>query len=433
LSVVREKKEIDDRNYVKLGGAQGMKDKKARQFTSLEFLNPEKSYVWRDLLEEPYVQCGSQFSGGVLYYSNHRSYYADKISNYGESGKLQIVQFLSGMWKEHLDHLLSELAALQKASPPPYPFVHGYRDSQHPRDTRIAIRGEKDNLGAAAPRRFLQILSRDEPKPFSRGSGRLELAEAIASPDNPLTARVMVNRIWQAHFGDGIVRTLSNFGALGERPSHPELLDYLAARFVESGWSIKTLHREIMLSATYALSAEHIAQNFEQDPDNRLHWRANLVQRLDAESLRDAILAVSGSLDPRIGGEPGKLSDENHRRTVYALISRSKPDRTLAVFDFPDPNNTSEQRSMTLGPLQRLYFLNSAFVSQQSRALAQRVEKDAGSDHAARIRRAYRLLFGRPPSDDELTLGLDFLRQNGHMWPQYAQALLASAEFSSLN
>jgi hypothetical protein len=288
-------------------------------------------------------------------------------------------------------------------------------------------------LGEVAPRRFLQILSKAEPKPFLRGSGRLELAEAIASPDNPLTARVMANRIWQGHFGDGIVRTVSNFGQLGERPSHSELLDYLASRFVESGWSIKALHREIMLSATYALSDGHMAENFEQDPDNRFHWRANLIQRLDAESLRDAILAVSGSLDPKIGGEPAKLTNENHRRTVYALISRAKPDRTLSVFDFPDPNSTSEQRAVTLGPLQRLYFLNSSFVSEQSTMLSKRLEKEAGDANAPRIQRVYLLLFGRPPSGQEVTWGLRFLRQGKDVWPQYTQVLLASAEFSSVN
>jgi hypothetical protein len=432
-AVVREKRSVDDRNYVKLGGAEGMKDKKARQFTNLEFLSPEKSYITRDLLEEPYAQCGTKFDGGVLYYSNHISYYADRIYDYGEEGQMQIVQFLSGMWKEHLDHLLSELATLKKASPPPYPFVHGYVDSAHPHDTRIAIRGEKDHLGEVAPRGFFQILSKAEPKPFSRGSGRLELADAIATPDNPLTARVIVNRIWQAHFGQGIVRTVSNFGQLGERPSHPELLDYLASRLVDSGWSMKTLHREIMLTATYALSTEPIAQNFEKDPDNRLHWRANLIQRLDAEALRDSILAVSGSLDSKVGGEPMKLTDSNHRRTVYALISRVKPDRTLAVFDFPDPNNTSEQRSITLGPLQRLYFLNSTFISQQSQALAQRLAKEAGPEDTSRIRRAYKLLFGRRASDDEVALGLQFLRQGQNAWSQYAQVLLASAEFSSVN
>jgi cytochrome c553 len=433
LAVLREKKEVEDRNYVKMGGAQGMKDKKVRQFTNLEFLSSEKAYLWRDLLEEPYTQCGSKFDGGIVYYGNHVAFYADKIYDYGEHGAMQISQFLTSLWKEHLDRLLLELAALNKASPPAYPYVSGYRDSQHPKDTRIAIRGEKDNPGDIAPRRFLQVLSKPEPAPFSVGSGRLELAEAIANADNPLTARVMVNRIWHYHFGSGIVRTVSNFGQLGERPTHPALLDYLAARFVESGWSSKALHREIMLSSTYALSSENISENLTTDPDNRFHSKANLVQRLDAESLRDSILAVSGNLDPTIGGAPSKFSDDNRRRTIYALISRVKPDRTLAVFDFPDPNSTSEQRAVTLGPLQRLYFLNSNFVSVQSKALAQRLKNEGGDNDRSRIQRAYRLLFGRLPSEEEIAIGLQFLGQGGEQWPKYAQVLLASAEFSSVN
>jgi len=243
----------------------------------------------------------------------------------------------------------------------------------------------------------------------------------------------MVNRIWHYHFGSGIVRTVSNFGQLGERPTHPALLDYLAARFVESGWSIKALHREIMLSATYTLSSENIRGNLTTDPDNRFHWKANLVQRLDAESLRDPILAVSGNLDPTIGGAPSKFSDDNRRRTLYALISRVKPDRTLAVFDFPDPNSTSEQRAVTLGPLQRLYFLNSNFVTLQSKALAQRLKNEGGDNDRSRIQRAYRLLFGRLPSEEEIAIGVVFLGKGGDEWPKYAQVLLASAEFSSVN
>jgi hypothetical protein len=270
------------------------------------------------------------------------------------------------------------------------------------------------------------------PKPFTKGSGRLELAEAIASPQNPLTARVMVNRIWQFHFGQGIVRTPSNFGQLGDRPSHPELLDYLAATFVKNHWSIKALHRQIMLSAAYQLSTDEIEPNVTQDPDNRLLWRANMVQRLDIEALRDAILAVSGNLDLSVGGPAARLTDENTRRTVYAFISRNKLDPTLELFDFPNPNNTIEYRSVTVGPLQRLYFMNSSFIASQSRALATRLEDEASSDEA-RITCAYRLLYGRKPTQAEIQLGLDFLRETHEAWPRYAQALLSSSEFSTVN
>ncbi|MEJ7607454.1 MAG: DUF1553 domain-containing protein [Bryobacteraceae bacterium] len=188
--------------------------------------------------------------------------------------------------------------------------------------TSRSIRGSADNLGEEAPRAFLSILSPAAPTPFTKGSGRLELAEAIASASNPLTARVMVNRIWAHHFGEGIVPTPSSFGQVGERPSHPELLDYLAARFVEEKWSIKAVHREIVLSATYALGTESLPKNFKVDAGNRLHWRAN-VRRLDIEALRDSMLAVSGQLERKVGGPPAPMEDEcNLRRTVYSFVSR---------------------------------------------------------------------------------------------------------------
>ena len=150
---------------------------------------------------------------------------------------------------------------MKKALPPQYPFLETVKDRSNPQDIRIAIRGDRNNRGEVAPRGFVSILSKGEPKPFTKGSGRLELAEAIADPENPLTARVMVNRIWQHHFGRAIVETPSNYGQMGERPSNPELLDYLAARFVENKWSIKAMHREIMLSSVYALSAENLPAN----------------------------------------------------------------------------------------------------------------------------------------------------------------------------
>ena len=203
------------------------------------------------------------------------------------------------------------------------------------------------------PRHLPSILCEGAPKPFTNGSGRLELADGIADPANPLTARVMVNRIWQHHFGRGIVETPSNFGNMGGRPSNQELLDYLAARFVENGWSVKAMHREIMLSAVYGMSSQDIPANSAVDPDDRLLWRANW-QRMDAETLRDSLLFVSGNLDLQAGGPPAALDDKNKRRAVYGFVSRRKLDSMLALFDFPNPNNTSEQRVVTNVPLQRL-------------------------------------------------------------------------------
>lgn len=434
VTVNNEKKALEDRNYVKLGGAAGFKDRKVRDTTNIEFLEPKKWSLWRDMAGDPCktggCQCGLPFDGGIVFYGDkgdeHHGFY-----NLTEDQKID--RFLSGEWKKYLDRLRAELAELQKTLPPPYSFLHGYRDSKEPQDARVAIRGDEKNLGDVAPRRFLQILSEEKRKTFVQGSGRLELAEAIASPNNPLTARVMVNRVWQYHFGQGIVQTVSNFGQLGERPSHPELLDYLAAQFVEGGWSIKNLHREMMLSATYATSTEHIAANFEKDPENRLHWRANLIQRLDAEALRDAMLAVSGKLDPSVGGPPAKLTEDYCRRTIYGTIGRTNLDRTLLLFDFPDPNTVPEQRVTTVGPLQRLFFLNSNFVMAQSQALAERLRQGSGADDPGTIRRAYELLFARSPTESEVSLGLDFLRANNDALSQYVQVLLASTEFSSVN
>jgi hypothetical protein len=317
------------------------------------------------------------------------------------------------------------LAELKKTMPPEYPFLQTIRDVKNPGNMRVLLRGSPDSPGEEAPRRFLAILSPGERKPFTKGSGRLELAEAIADPNNPLTARVMVNRIWQRHFGQGIVRTPSNFGQLGDRPSHPQLLDYLAARFVEDKWSMKALHREIMLSNVYAASAENSAANEAADPENRLVWRANR-RRLDAEALRDSLLYVSGNLDLKPGGQAERLTDENKRRAVYGFVSRRKLDGMLALFDFPSPNNTSEQRLSTSVPLQKLFFMNSGLVADQAKALAARLN----GDDRARLDQAYRILFSRAPSKQEIDLGLQFVHQEKDPWPQYAQVLLSANEFS---
>ena len=411
LSILSEKKAIDDRNYVKLGGAKGVKDEATRQYANLEFLEPKKYYFWRDMASEPYRRDAFDSEGGIYYY-----------------GPKEIDPFLPGAWKQHLDSLRSELDALKKALPEQYPFFHVLHDGDKPANEKIAIRGDAQNPGEEAPRRFLQALCEGDPPPFTKGSGRLELAEAIASSSNPLTARVIVNRVWQWHFGEGIVRSSSNFGQLGDRPTHPELLDYLADRFVEQGWSLKHLHRDIMLSSVYQLSSTPSAVNSEKDPDNQWLARANMTYRLDAESLRDAMLAVSGSLDRTIGGSPKPLTDDFKRRTLYGTVSRTQPEATLALFDFPNPNNSSERRAVTIGPMQRLYFLNNSFVAAQAKALAERVQ--SLGDDVLRINEAYKLLFSREPTRQELKLGLEFLTESP--WPQYTQVLLSSAEFSSV-
>ncbi len=414
LGVFADKHAMDDRNYVKMGGAAGVRDEKTRQYTNLESLPIEKYYLWRDLASEPYKKDFLDFKGGVYYY-----------------GLKAIPRFLAPEWRDHLEAMNARMAQLEKELPVQYPFLHVIRDVEKPADINVYVRGDEQNKGEVAPRRFLSILCNGEPQHFAQGSGRLELANDIASPSNPLFARVMVNRIWQHHFGHGIVRTPSNYGQLGERPTHPELLDYLAAEFVEHGWSVKAMQRLIMLSATYQLSTDTDEKDAAQDPGDRLLWRANLQPRLDIESLRDSLLAVAGKLDLTVGGPPVPLSDTNCRRTLYALIGRTKLDSTLGLFDFPNPNASRDQRMVTVGPMQRLYFMNNSFVAEQAKAVADRVA--AEGDQRARIEHAYKLLFGRMPTDSEVKLGLDFLGSKGGDWTQYAQVLLSSAEFSSVN
>jgi mono/diheme cytochrome c family protein len=399
LSIDADKKRIDDENHVRLGLNPTREQLAGANLVSLA---RDKFVLWRDVFGE---------KSGVLHY-------ADK----------DIDRFLSPIFEERLNAMRENLAALEKALPPHYPYLHAIKDKEHVANEHVHIRGNADNLGDEVPRHFLSILSSGQPKPFSEGSGRLELAEDIASPDNPLTARVIVNRIWQHHFGQGLVRTPSNFGQLGDRPSHPELLDYLAARLVANHWSVKSLHREILLSNTYAMSTEFIAEDFAKDPDNRFLWHANR-RRLDVEALRDSLLDVAGALDLAPGETLAKkLTDDNRQRTVYGFVSRRRIDGTLGLFDFPNPNSTSEQRINTNVPLQRLFFLNSDFILEQSKRLAERLQP-LGDDQK-RIDRAYELLFARKPTDPERKLGLEFLKDSA--WPQYAQALLSSNEFSFL-
>jgi cytochrome c553 len=319
------------------------------------------------------------------------------------------------------------------------PVLHSLAEGAKPANARIHIRGDSAKLGEEAPRRFLSILAGDDPSPFTKGSGRLELAQAIASKDNPLTARVMVNRIWQHHFGRGLVATPSNFGHLGEPPTHPELLDWLADRFVAGGWSVKAMHRMILLSATYQMSSRYDPDSARVDGDNRLLWRMNR-QRLDVEPWRDAMLAVAGDLDQTLGGPSADLAKpDNCRRTLYGAVSRHNLDPLLRLFDYPDPNLTGDRRAVTIVPLQQLFVLNSEFMARQAHALATRLLDGKEADDAARIQRAFLLVYGRPPREQEVQLGIRFLdgaRGDGKAgdslpaWEKYAQVLLSANEFA---
>jgi len=310
---------------------------------------------------------------------------------------------LSAERRTYIEALRADIELLKKQIPAHFPYVHGVIDAEKPADLPLAKRGSPFNLGDPVPRHFLSVLS-ETPAPLSHGSGRLDLADEIVK--QPLAMRVIVNRIWRGHFGTGIVDTPSNFGITGDRPSDPELLEYLAQTFVDSGMSIKKLHREIMLSSVYQLSDDNVAENFDKDPDNRLYWRANR-RRMDAEEIRDAILAVAGDLDTKIGGPSAPLTPDFERRTVYGKVSRYRLDEYLQLFDFPSPNLSAEKRFATNVPLQRLFFMNSDFVQQQAELLARKIE--AEPDNTARVQKAYQLIFGRAATPDEVKVGLDYL------------------------
>ncbi len=313
------------------------------------------------------------------------------------------------------------------------------RDASKPVDPHIFVRGNPHQRGKTVPRQFLKVLAGPDRKPFQKGSGRLELAQAIADPANPLTPRVLVNRVWQWHFGQGLVTTPSDFGLRSDPPSHPDLLDDLARSFLESGWSIKALHRRIMLSSTYQQSSDLRTDCLERDPQNRLLWRYNR-QRLDFESMRDAVLAVAGTLDATMGGPSVALleSPPSTRRTIYGFIDRQNLDGVYRTFDFAVPDATSPKRFVTTVPQQALFLMNSPFVQQQAGKLAEAVEREANPSTQGgedRVCRLYRRVLGRSPESSELALGTSFLKRHepasDALSPlgQLAQVLILTNEF----
>ncbi len=303
-----------------------------------------------------------------------------------------------------------------------------------PQDVCVQIRGNAANIGTVVPRRFLSVLAKDSSSTFKQGSGRRELAEAIVTDSAPLAARVFVNRVWKQHFGRGLVNTPSNFGIQGEKPSHPELLDDLAARFIEHGWSIKWLHRQIVMSATYQQVSSR-DDTATKDPEN-IYLSRMSVRRLDVEAWRDAMLSATGELDEAMGGAAQELSDNgNRRRTLYGTVKRRELSDLLRLHDFPDPVVSSSARVPTTSPLQQLFVLNSPYIRQRSEALVARLQAEVGSDSATRIRLVYQTLLQREPTADELALAMEFVSSNAEVgvsaeahWREYVQVLLASNE-----
>ena len=369
-----------------------------------------------------------------------------KFANADEKRKAEVEN------QDRLRRVSARYPYLQKA----YAVTEG-----QPGDARVFIRGDPKTLGVEAPRGFLTILGGEKLPPEEKGSGRLELAEWITDSRNPLTARVIVNRVWQWHFGRGIVATPDDFGSRGEAPSHPELLDYLTSRFIEGGWSIKKLHKLILLTRAYQMASGDDSRNGAKDSKNEFLWKFNR-RRLDAEEFRDSLLAISGNLDPAAGGEPPFPPEmqwrytqhtpfianyETNKRSVYLMQQRIRRQPFLDLFDGPDPNAVTGLRPVTTTALQALYTMNDPFFHQQADALAVRVGMQNGSD-LARLREAYRLVYGRSPTAAEIRDALQFVaaarksmdgtavddyRWNRDAWASLMRVMLASNEFVTLD
>ncbi len=307
------------------------------------------------------------------------------------------------------EHAISELELTNPAAPPRAMVLE---DAMRGHDSPVFIRGEAGNRGALAPRRFLQILSGPVRPVWTNGSGRVELAMAIASRNNPLTARVMINRLWQHHFGAGFVPTPDDFGMMSEPPSHPQLLDYLAMNFMTNGWNIKKIHRLILLSSVYQESSVSNPRYAQTDPGNRLLWRANL-RRLEFEPLRDSLLAIGGTLDNRLYGRPvdRRLQPGSTRRTIYDYVDRANLADVLVNFDFATPDMVTGIRHVTTVPQQALFLMNSPLVIELARRLVAMPDFVDCVDDAGRLNFLYERIYQRPPSAEETGLGLEFVNQ----------------------
>jgi hypothetical protein len=331
-----------------------------------------------------------------------------------------------------LQELRKALEKWRATGPGAPPRAMALEDLSAPLQPYVFLRGNPTNRGDNVPRQLPRVLAGDR-QPFKEGSGRLELARAIAEAGNPLTARVLVNRVWLHHFGQGLVSTPSDFGLRSDPPSHPELLDWLAARFVENGWSLKRLHKLIVLSRVYQQKSEDRPECRSVDPDNRLLWKM-ARQRLDFEATRDALLAVAGTLDRKIGGPSvqNALATAATRRTLYSFLDRLNVPTLFRTFDFPSPDATSPQRDNTTIAPQALFLMNHPFVMECARNVLRRPEIAAETDASRKIAGVYQLVFCRPPVPAELELGRNYLAATGAAaaWESYVHALLQTNEFA---
>jgi hypothetical protein len=360
----------------------------------LKSLDREPSYLYRDIFETDLPESPINTN-------------AEDLSR---PGLLKITDFalqrrLSPEFGTHIERLKADIEAFKKTMPKEYPIAPGLADVKEPSNLNIFLRGNPYELGEEAPRAFLTIFSDGEPKQFANGSGRLELAEDILK--QPIAIRTIVNRIWRWNMGTGLVETPSNLGFAGDRPTNPELLDYLASKFVADGMSWKKLTKEIVMSRTYQQSSAPIEADIAKDADNRFYWRGNR-RRLESEGIWDGLLAASGKLDlVKIGGPSEELTAKMTRRGLYGRTSRVFPADFQTLFDSPTPTLSTEKRYTTNVALQRLFFLNNDFVHKQADDMAERV-KDAGSEEG-QIKKAFEIVYQRDPSPEELKASLNLL------------------------
>ncbi|HYR43298.1 MAG TPA: PSD1 and planctomycete cytochrome C domain-containing protein [Terriglobia bacterium] len=374
----------------------GLKRQLNKHQIDLKGLDREETYVWRDIFDQDLPELGQinvnaddKKKPGLL-----------KLTDWA------LEKRLSADLAGHVTRAKAGIEAFKKSMPKPFPFVYGLEEEKEPSDLKVFVRGNPYAFGEEAPRAYPSIFTEGQAKRFEKGSGRLELAEMISK--EPVTARVIANRIWRWHMGRGITDTPNNFGIAGERPTNPELLEYLASKFLSAGMSWKKLHKEILMSRTYQLSSTTVEANLAKDQENRFFWRANR-QRLEAEGIWDSLLTASGKLDlKQVGGASEELGEKMVRRAVYATVSRMYPNDFQMTFDLPTPTISAERRYITNVPQQRLFFLNNSFVYQQAEELANRITSETSQE--AQITKAFQIAYQRVPTPEELKASIRFLR-----------------------
>ncbi len=439
----------------------------ARQFAAGEYaipLNPLVTELFKDFEPENFDQVIDRY--GQMFARIHRSWEAAKTAA-AEQGQPsptalddaaaeqlrqllhepqspavvaadQVERFLRGEDRDELRKLREQITQLAASDQAPQQAMVMTEKEGKQDDPRILKRGNPGAPGEAVPRQFLRQLAGENRQPFQHGSGRLELAQAIVDRDNPLTARVWVNRVWEHLIGQGLVETSSDFGLRSDPPSHPELLDYMAGQLINQGWSTKQLVRQIVLSAAYQQRSDHRQDAAAVDPENRLVWRMNR-RRLDFEGLRDSLLAVSATLDHKVFGTSVDITQAPFppRRTLYSHIDRQNLPGVFRTFDFASPDAHTPRRYLTTVPQQALYLMNHPFAVEQAQRLVAREELQQITEIGERIAWLYQTLYARSPNADETATGRQFIEQSTTTeadkldpWARYAQVLLMSNEFT---